>query len=703
MDERKEIRLRLTLVYFGMLIIGILILYHIFYIQFHEGAGLKQEAKKLKIREFTLPAAMGSILSDKEALLATSIPVFDVHMDVANRNISNELFRQKVDSLSLQLALLFNKSKYYYKKMLINARRKGNRYLRLADNVTYYQLKKLRTFPILRRGKMKGGLIARRKTVRIHPYGSLAARTIGYSSDVKKKHVGIEGAYRNQLKGKDGKELRRWINQGDWVPVLDDENVEPQDGYDVVTTINVNLQDIAEEALRKQLVKHEAAMGCAVIMEVKTGDIKAIANLQKDKNGNYSEIYNMAINKKIEPGSTFKLPSLMAAIEDKKITLDDTVDASKGYVVFYGRTLRDVHPVGNGPIPVKEVFAHSSNVGVSKLIWRSYKNNPAQFVNRLDSFRLNKPLGIEIPGEAAPFIKHPKRNKRSWYGTTLPWMSVGYELELTPLQILTFYNAVANNGTMLKPRFVTQIRDGGKTIKSFDTVVLKKHIASAETIKAAREMLEAVVEEGTGKALKNKHFSIAGKTGTAKITKNGRYIKGAYNATFVGYFPAGNPQYSCIVVVNHPVKNGYYGASAAAPAFKEIANKIYATSLAVKAGDIVNDTAVHDIPVPVAVAGAKEIKTIYKALGVPVSDFIKDEEWVSVKTDNNKVMLDAVEPDVATIPDVRGMKAKDAVYLLENMGIETTIKGRGVVRSQSLKPGSSINGNRKIVLQLSIM
>ncbi len=700
--RNKDISTRVIVIYFLMLAFAGFIVYRLFYIQIVEAPELKEKAKKQEIREFVLKAAKGSILADKGELLATSIPVFEIRLDVANSNVSDQLFRQKVDSLALQLGNLFGKPKSYFKNKLIKARRRGNRYLLLAKNVSYNDLKKLRTFPILRRGKMRGGLIEIRHNIRKHPYGSLAERTIGY--ETKEKKVGIEGAYAGVLNGKDGKQLRRRINNGGWVPILDKNDIEPQDGYDVVTTIDVLLQDVAEEALMKQLIKHDAEMGCAVIMEVKTGDIKAISNLIKDKkSGQYQERYNMAINKKIEPGSTFKLASLMAALEDGKLKMSDTVDCSKGYAVYYGRVLRDVHPVGDGPIPVIEVFKHSSNVGVSKLIWRLYKNNPAQFVNRLYAMRLNKKLGIELLGEAKPKIKHPKLNKKEWYGTSLPWMSVGYEVELTPLQILTFYNAVANDGVMMKPRFVTEIKDGGIVVKKIDTVVLNPHIASVATIKAAQKMLQAVVEEGgTGKKLKNKHFKIAGKTGTAKISGNGGYIKGAYNATFVGYFPADNPRYSCVVVVNKPKKEGYYGAAAAAPVFKEIADKVYATSLAMYSDNKISATT-DDIPLPESVCNSENAKVFYKTLGIPVSDFLKDEEWVMVKKQNRKINLDAVEPPADKIPDVRGMNAKDAVYMLENLGLKTTVKGRGKVKYQSLSPGSAIPEDKRITLKMSMI
>ncbi len=701
-NEKNDILWRVYLLYFIVLLAAAAIVYRLVFIQVVEGSELKQLAKKQEIKEFTLEAARGSILSDQGELLATSIPVFDIRMDVANPNISDEYFYAKVDSLSLDLSKLFGKSKKFIKRQLIKARKTGNRYQLIARNVDYNGLKKLRTFPIFRKGRYRGGLIAVRKTKRKLPFGNLAARTIGYINKTQDIYVGIEGAYSDMLSGKNGKQLRRRINHGDWVPIFNNNDVEPRDGFDVVTTININIQDVVEEALMRQMINHKASIGCAIVMEVKTGDIKAIANLKYDsKDGKYSESYNMAIGDRFEPGSTFKLPSLMAALEDRKIKLTDTVGVGKGYVIYYHRILRDAHIISNGTISVREAFEHSSNVGVSKLIWRSYKKNPTQFVNHLVAMSLDKPTGIEISGEPKPRIKKP--GQKDWYGTTLPWMSVGYEVQLTPLQILTFYNAVANDGIMMKPRIVSAIKDGGIIIKKIDTTVLNPHIASEATIKIAQDLLRDVVLYGTGKKLRNKHFAIAGKTGTAKIARKGGYIKGAYNATFVGYFPAGNPQYSCIVVISKPKINGYYGAAVASPAFKEIADKMYATLLALKQKKS-NNVLTPVVPVQNKAEWYADVKNIYRAFGVKVNDYLKDEQWVKVKKQGNKtVALTAVDFNTKHIPNVHGMKAKDAVYLLENMGVTTKIKGRGVVRSQSLKPGTPVNGKQNILLRLSIL
>ncbi len=701
MTEKKKVILpRVYLVYFTTLLFAFAIIGKMIEIQFKEGPELLAKAKKQEIRIFNLKATRGNILSVHDNLLATSVPVFDVRMDVASNHISDDLFRQKVDSLALCLSHLFkDRSAGYYKKILKQARAKGNRYLLIRRKVSYSQLQQLRTFPIFRRGRNRGGLIVMQKTTRRLPFGNLARRTIGYENKKEHIYVGLEGAYTDVLTGIDGKQIRRRINGGAWIPVHDDNEVQPQNGKDVVTTLDMNLQDVAENALLKQMINHEANMGCAILMQVKTGDIKAIANLKFDKkSGFYLESYNMAIGEKYEPGSTFKLASVIAALEDHKIKLDDTVSVKKGYVVYYGRTLRDVHVIGNGLITVREAFEHSSNVGISKIIFNAYKNHPARFVAHLYAMDLNKPLGLKIAGEANPVIRSPK-DKKYWYRTSLPWMSVGYGVEITPLQLLTFYNAVANNGVEVKPRFVTAISEGGRVVKRFPVQVRNAQIASLSTIRKVQSLLEGVVQRGTAQNLKNDHFQIAGKTGTAKISENGSYVPGAYNATFVGYFPADNPQYSCIVVVNKP-KHGYYGSGVAAPVFKEIADKVYATApsmhpLAPK------DTLRVSIPLAVNAAWYPDLKTIYKGLGIKMAGPSYAETWAVTKNKNEKVVFRPKIFSSGTVPNVKGMTAKDAVYLLEGRGLKTLVQGRGVVYHQSLAPGTPLKKGQKITIQLT--
>lgn len=566
--------------------------------------------------------------------------------------------------------------------------------------MTYEQLKALRAFPILKRGNHRGGLISIQKTKREMPFDELASRTIGYVSEDKKIKVGLEGAYTDVLTGKNGKQIMRRINHGAWIPIHDANEIEPCDGLDIVTAIDVNIQDVAESALLGQMIHHKAQMGCAILMEVKTGRIEAIANLKYDpKDGYYKENYNMAIAEKFEPGSTFKLPNIIAALEVGNTNLTDSVITGEGFAVIHGLHVQDVHKIGTGRNTVKDVFEHSSNVGMALVINKSFENNPSQFIDFLYSMSLNKPLGIEIMGEGKPYIKHPT-DKNIWWKTSLTAMSFGYEVEITPLQLLTFYNAVANNGEMVKPLFVTEVKNGGKTVEQFEKTVLNPQIASERTIQIARQLMEGVILEGTAKRLKNMHFTTAGKTGTAKISGRGGYIPGAYNSTFVGYFPADNPQYSCVVVVQRPSENGYYGGTVAGPVFKEIAAKVYSTSLAFKME--LADTSSIKVPSTGQTSDYTDLRTIINSLGIENNNFLGEEEWAKLFHSGSKTEFEAVDFNEKYIPDFQGMKAKDAIYLAESLGLQANINGRGQVRSQSLKSGTAINKGDKINLKLSI-
>ncbi len=697
---KKDILWRVYLLFFAVLFFSVALIAKMVHIQFKEGPELRKVAKTQELKEFTVYASRGNILSSDGSLLATSIPIFEIRMDVANTNVSDEFFNQNIDSLSYKLSTLFKgKSKTTYKRELVAARKKGARYFLIRRKVTYDQLKELRTFPILRMGKNRGGLIAIQRTKRERPFGELASRTIGYVSQNKEYAVGLEGAYTDALTGKNGKQIMRRINHGAWIPIHDANEIEPRDGLDIVTTIDVNIQDVAESALLGQMIHHQAQMGCAILMEVKTGRIEAIANLKYDpKDGYYKENYNMAIAEKYEPGSTFKLPNIIAALEVGGTKLTDSVITGNGFANIHGLNVQDVHKIGNGRNTVKDVFEHSSNVGMAMVVNKSFENDPAKYIDFLYSMSLNKPLGIEIKGEGKPFIKHPS-NKKIWWRTSLTAMSFGYEVEITPLQLLTFYNAVANDGKMVKPLFVTEVREGGRTIKQFETEVLNPQIASAKTIQQARQLMEGVVMEGTAKRLKNDYFTTAGKTGTAKIAGRNGYEKGAYNSTFIGYFPADNPQYSCIVVIHRPSENGYYGGTVAGPVFKEIAAKVYSTSLAFKMN--IPDTATLKMPYPEQTTNYSDLQTIVNTLGIKSDDYLQDEQWASLRISANKVEFEAVDFREKYVPDLKGMKAKDAIYLAESLGLQTRINGRGSVRTQSIKAGSPLNKGDKINLQLA--
>ncbi|MBN2520711.1 MAG: penicillin-binding protein 2, partial [Bacteroidales bacterium] len=579
MSIKKDIVWRVAVIYFSILFFALLIIGRVFYLQFFESEKWKSKSEMISYQDVTIEPNRGDIYSNDGRLLATSVPFYEVRMDLNSNALNSDLFYEKVDSLALCLSYLFkDRSQNEYRRLLILNKNKGNRYFLIQKHVTYTQLKKLRNFPIFRLGRYKGGLIIEQTNKRIMPHLNLAARTIGYISEGGA--VGLEGAYDKYLRGVVGVKLMQKLSGGVWMPIDDKNAIEPQNGKDIITTIDINFQDVAEQALLKQLLKVDAIHGCAVLMEVETGDIKAISNLKRNSDGTYSELYNFAIGESTEPGSTFKLASLIVALEDKHIDLDDTVQTGNGEIEYYGIKLTDSKEGGYGKITIKEAFEYSSNVGISKVITKYYGKNERKFIDRLYSMNLNEKLGMEIKGEGDPLIKYP--SDPTWSGISLPWMSIGYELRLTPLQILTFYNAIANDGKMIKPRFVKGIMEHGEITRSFKMEVINHSICSKQTIIKVKELLEGVVENGTAQNLKNPNYKIAGKTGTAQIA-NKKYgynhDKGvSYQASFVGYFPADNPKYSCIVVVNSPSRYIYYGNIVAGPVFKEIADKVYATS-----------------------------------------------------------------------------------------------------------------------------
>ena len=701
-DVKKDILWRVYLMYFLILVFGFMIIGKILYIQIKDGDRLKEIAESQEIAEITLEASRGNILAADGSLLATSVPVFEVRMDVASPYIDDQLFYDNVDSIAAGLAnIVGRKSKSKYRSKLISSRKKGNRYVLLGRKITYAQLKKIRQLPILRKGKYQGGLITIQTTRRQLPFGNLAERTIGFERKSEDLFVGLEGAYSEKLTGKNGNQIVRRINNGDLIPIRNESEVEPKDGLDIVSTIDVNIQDIAENALLRQLLNHKAFQGCAVIMEVETGYVRAIANLRYDStDGKYKETYNYAIGESIEPGSTFKLPNIIAALEDGNIKLTDSVITNEGFGVIHGLKVQDVKKLGNGRVTVREVFEKSSNLGMAIIMDRAFENDPSKYVDRLYAMSINQPLGIEIIGEGKPVIKHPS-DRRNWYGTTLTAQSFGYELQVTPMQTLAFYNAVANNGRMMKPIFITEIRDGVNVVEQFEPEVINNKIASDETILQAKSLLEGVVERGTGKNLfKGIPYSVAGKTGTARIAERGAYRK-VYNSSFVGYFPADKPKFSCIVVINKPTGKKYYGGSVAGPAFKEISDKLYSTLLAFELDDNSQNSS-PTIPEHKKAADYTDLKVVYAELNIPVNDYLHNEDWAVVSELDKKLRFESEEFKKGIVPNVRGMKAKDAVYLLETMGVQTNITGKGQVKSQSLKAGSKIVEGQQIQLQLAV-
>lgn len=704
MAERKNIINKAYLVFLGICLFSLFVLGKIITIQFMAGDKWEAKVEKLTtdLREIT--PVRGNVYTADGNMLATSVPIYEIRMDTQCEGFDQEAFHEEIDSLSFKLSELFgNKSAANYKADLLAARKSGNRYYKIKGKVEHDQLLEAEDFPFLRRGRFKSGVIFEKNTVRKRPFGSLAARTVGYEREGVRP-VGLEGAYDVELRGMPGSRYEKRLAGGTWMPIDNTNEVEPQDGYDVYTTIDINIQDVAESALRKQLKKHNARYGCAVLMEVKTGHIKAIANLTLSKDSTYKEVYNYAVGDATEPGSTFKLPALMAAMEDGLLELADTVNTKRGKHKFYDRTMKDSNDKGFGKIDVVTAFQKSSNVGISRLIFDRYKDNPREFVDRLFKMGLGRPLGVEISGEGEPKIKDP--SDPTWSGTTLPWMSIGYETLMTPLQILTFYNAVANDGEMVRPAFVKELRKNGKVIKTIEPVVINSAIASQETLRKARQMLETVVsEEGTASNLRFGAYSIAGKTGTAQIANKQSGYKDkdqvSYQASFVGYFPAEEPEYTCIVVVNGPSNNVYYGNQVAGPVFKEISDKVFAGRLDLH--DLnEQEPPMLAVKIPVSKSGQREdLDFIFNEFNVPVNDEANGYDWVSTHTGTDSVTVERRTIPEDRVPNVVGMGLRDGLFLLEKAGLDVQVKGKGMISKQSIPPGTNLSRYESIEIELS--
>ncbi len=703
-DAKRSILLRVYLVYLGILLFALAIMGRAIIIQSFESTELMAQAKKQELSWFDVEAIRGNICSDDGTLLATSIPIFDIRMDACTDSLTEVIFRRHVDSLAYCLSSLFHdRSASQYLDELWEARRNGARYCLIKRKITYPELRELRTFPIFRRGKYKGGLIVIPHYQRKLPYEELAMRTIGYESkdETSKVFVGLEGYFSHSLQGVTGKRLMRRVGNGDWVPVDLENELEPQNGDDIITTIDINIQDLAETALKKELIADSADYGCVVVMEVKTGHIKAIANLKRITGNHYEERYNYAIGESTEPGSTFKLASFLVALEDGKIDLHTPIKTGKGKIKYSGRTMSDSHRGGYGTISAQEVFENSSNVGTSQIIYNGYKEEPQKFIDGLYKLEIQNPLKIQISGEGKPNIKTIK--SPSWSKLSLPWMSIGYEVAMTPLQLLTLYNAVANNGVMVKPLLVKEIRRNGQVIQSFRTDVINPSICSPATLSKVRKMLQGVVERGTATNINNPLYKIAGKTGTAQVAKNNRgYGKEdknvQYKGSFVGYFPADHPQYSIIVVINNPTKQRYYGAFVAAPVFKEIADQLYARHPEIRY--FASKDSITPL-IPDAKAGkTRDLEEVYLALEMDARAINPNVPWARPKVINKRISLLPESVPRGIMPDVTGMGLKDAVYLLEQNGLHVTAHGKGSVISQSIPPGSPVSKGKSVVIDL---
>ena len=669
-------------------------------IQFVHGDYWKSKADSINISYRNIEAQRGNIYASDGSLLSTSLPIYELRMDMKTEFITDKIFNDNIDSISFLFSKTFpEKSSSQYRMELVKARKQGERFHLLQRDVNYSQYKEIKTWPIFRLGKYKSGLRAEKKSRRKKPFENLALRTLGYVMDGVQP-VGIEGAFDKYLSGVSGKQLMQKISGNIWMPINSDNELEPKNGSDIITTIDINIQDVANNALKKQLIESDAVHGTAIVMDVSSAEIKAIANLTKTSNGDYEETYNYAIGGSTEPGSTFKLMSIMTGLEDGLINLTDSVDLEKGEHSYYDRTMRDSHDPEARKVTIKRAFEISSNVGISKALYKAYAKKPELFIDRINKMSLNRSIGLQIPGEIAPKIKNT--HDKNWSGTSLPWMSIGYEINMTPLQILSFYNAVANNGKMVKPIFVKEIREHGKLIKSFSAEVINESIASSATLAKARELLEGVVENGTATNIRSTEYKIAGKTGTAQISDGKQSYHSdtvKYQASFVGYFPADNPKYSIIVVINSPNNGIYYGSATAAPVFKEIADKIYSTNLEIRRDSKLPPNQVLTASVPDTKSGDKnDLLQVCQDLGITIEANNMDAEWVYSRPSSKVKTLSLSEKKIrkGETPNVLGMGMRDAIFILENAGLQTRSFGRGSVIKQSPLPGSKLEKGKQV-------
>lgn len=699
MNIRTDILLRVYVAFGLIVLLAFAVLYKLVNVQIVEGEKWRSMADSLSTRFANVEAARGNIYSVDGSLLATSVPEYEIRMDLVAGGIEkDDIFFGKVDSLAAKLSSLFgDKSKKQYSRILREARTDRARYLLIQRNVTHSELKELRKFPIFNMGRYTGGLISVSQNKRILPFQSLAARTIGYKNK-NVQPVGLEGAYGTYIDGESGKRLMQRIAGGVWMPVNQDIEIAPKEGADIISTIDINMQDVAQRALRRQLITSDADHGCVILMEVATGEIRAVANFTKVSEGVYKEQFNYAIAASQDPGSTFKLASYMALLEDHKVDTSTLVETGDGTYRIPGHTIRDSHG-GIGTVSVKRAFEESSNVAIAKMINNAYQDDQDRFPNHLYEWGLNKKLMLQIPGEGQPVIKNPKN--RSWNKKqTLPQMAYGYEMQITPLQMLAFYNAVANDGKYLSPIFVREIRRLGNTIQQFKARVINEKICSDETIKLAQALLEGVIIEGTGKSLASPLYKIAGKTGTAQVAdaNKGYRVDKKYQASFSGYFPADNPKYSMIVVVNNPRKGTYYAASVAGPVFREIADRVYVSDISMY-DPLKERMFAGNLKMPEAKSGErKATQAVYKSFGIKAL-FASNSEYVSIDT-NKGVVEQEVKISEGFVPDVSGMGLKDALYVTGNSGLKALVRGRGKVVRQSIEAGTRVQKGFPIVLEL---
>lgn len=695
MTVKKDIRFRVYIAFTCICLLGLAIILKAFMIQVKEGPELRQLAKEMHMRSTTLPAERGNIYTEDGTLLCSTIPQFDIHIDFTV--IKADTFNKYVDTLSECLSVIFKDAPAAkYKKILQSEFNNKSRYWSLRNKLPYYQYLVLRSLPLFNKGSRRGGFIVDPNIKRINPYGMLAYRTIGLWRE-NSQTIGMEATYDSVLRGLNGSRVEQKATGGVWMPV-EGSDVEPQNGQDLVTTLDIGIQDVAEHALKSILEQYECLYGTCIVMEVQTGKIRALANLGRQKDGSYWEDFNYAMMP-TEPGSTFKLVTLLSLLNDKYINIDKKVDCQGGTAHFGNLTLHDSH-LGLGILSIRDAFAHSSNVAMAKLGNQYYGSNPQKYIDHLKNLHLNERTHIDITGERAPHVKSP--GKPGWSSTSIPWMAYGYEIQITPLHTCMVYNAVANNGRMMRPYLISAIREYGKDVKVIKPKVVEEHVGDSSTIAQLKECLNAVVTSGTARNIQSPFYTIAGKTGTAQVADKGiRYTDGVYQGSFVGYFPADKPKYTIAVVIRtKPHSAAYYGGAIAAPVFRMVADRVFAGSKGWD-GPLDSIAKANGSRIIAQQATGKSYHKLLKAIcsktEVPSTDYI-----TQISTDSNKnIKIQQAKVFAGYVPDVSGMGLKDAVYLLEKEGLQVEVKGRGRVQMQLPAAGNKIIKGQKIILQLS--
>lgn len=699
MDIKNEVLYRVYFLLFGLVLpAAVVIVYRTVQIAVFQGESWRKMGEENNVRFREIPADRGNIFSSDGSLLSTSIPYFDLYFDPVAP--SDRDFANNIDSLAYAWATYIDDTytpgglaQYLTQLRLDSTQRR----LPVKRKISFAEKKRIENFPLFRLGQFKGGLIAEQRSDRRRPFGLLAQRTVGYVREGAKP-VGLEGYFDPYLKGEPGGQFMVCVDRRNdiWIPIEDLSAIDPRSGDDVISTIDINLQDIVENALLRAMNYHNAEWGTAVLMEVKTGAIRAAANLGRSEEG-WWETFNHAVGTAVEPGSTFKMASMLAMLEDGLIQLDDSVDIERGKTRFYEDVMVDASTDSEyyDSISVRRAFEMSSNVGMAKLVQQSYGNEgqATQFIKRLRQFNLHLPTDIEIEGEAAPYLKEAYNQKDQWSGTTLPWMAIGYETRITPLQLLTFYNAIANNGTMMRPYLVSEIQRNGRTLETYRPTVIKRRIASPTSIRLAQELLHGVVQRGTGAKLATDRYDFAGKTGTAQTNyrrfSGDRIEIGGYRASFIGYFPFENPKFSCIVVIHNPKEHGYYGSDVAGPVFREIADKSFFATLDIH-------EPVNARPAP-ALAGNRlpsfdfgnqqDLREVLDYLELPVYGE-PPTDMAMLRARSDSLLLERKTIPERRVPSVVGMGLKNALYILENMGLKVEVDGVGKVALQSIRPGT---------------